>query len=464
MAVGITVFIGALQTGLIRPYYRNSKIQSVRVVADEIQFNLINSQASRQSVENALRQTVNNNACVVILNDEGNRLYSADSIGAGCMFQEPLSQDMENFFSSENMANIFNNDTHEYSQNFLNPTTGQEMIIYGRRVNENLGTFYLFVNSALEPVDSIVSFFTRQYGGYMLVAILIASFVAIYFSKKVTEPIVNMNEAASRLAKQDYSAEFSGGDFTETKELAMSLNEANEKLAKIDELRTDLIANVSHDIRTPITNIKAYAEMIKDISGDTPEKREKHLDVILKETDYMDRLVNDMTELSMMQSGNFIVNKDNFDLVDKIKEIIDVLQPLIEKSKVKVKCNSPESLTVYADEVKIGQVIANYLTNAIKHTPFNGTININAFALDDGETVRFEVVDEGEGVPEDEIDVIWDRYQKSSRSFSRNQTSTGLGLSIVKGIADAHGANYGVISNKGKGSIFYFELKESHEA
>lgn len=463
-ALGITVFIGALQTGLIRPYYRNSKIQAVKLVTSEIEKDLISTHISDNDIEDALKQTVNNNACVVIFNNEGHIIYSADSIGASCMFNEPYSDHIQNLFNIESIKQVINNNQIEYNENVVNPKTNQDMIIYGRLIKGDLENYYIFVNSALDPVDSVVSFFTRQYVVYTIAAIAIASFLAIYIANKVSKPIITMNKEARKLANADYSAEFDGGNFTETNQLAESLNNANDQLSKIDELRRDLLANVSHDIKTPITNIKAYAEMIRDISGDKPEKREKHLDVIIKETDYMDRLVKDLTEVSMMESGNIKLNKENFNLANKIYEVRDVLKPLLEEAHVDLIINTNDDVTIYADEVKIGQVLANYITNAIKFTPNGGKIIINVIEDEDRETVRFEVKDFGSGIPKEEQATIWDRYQKSSSTFSRSQTSTGLGLSIVKGIADAHNATIGVDSEVGKGSTFYFELKENHEA
>jgi signal transduction histidine kinase len=316
----------------------------------------------------------------------------------------------------------------------------------------------------LEPVDSVVTFFSNQYFAYMLLALAGASLLAFYISARLTKPIREMKQQAQKLANADYSASFDGGEFTETKELASTLNGANEMIKKTDELRRDLMANVSHDIRTPLTNIKAYAEMIRDVSGKDPEKREKHLNVILRETDYMNSLVNDMSELSQMQSGTYQLHLANMDLSMKIRQILETDQPLIENGKLKIVTEIPETLTMYADETKIGQVISNYLSNAIKHTPAGRTITVRAYILKDEETVHFEVQDEGEGIPKEELPLIWNRYQKSSRSFSRSLTSTGLGLSIVKAIADAHHAACGASSTLGKGSTFWFELKETHEA
>ena len=463
LAAGIVLVIGLMQTGLIRPYFRNAKIASVATVADVIQKNLLTEHSS-EGISTALRETVDNDVCIVIYNDEGRKIYGADSLGAGCIFDVSVHSDAGRQVNSLEMKEQVLDNGGEISFNLLNPRTSQEMIVYGRLIRQNLANYYLYVNSPLEPVDSIVSIFTKQYFAYTVFAILIASVLSFLIAMMVTDPIVRMKMEAQKLSNADYDVVFSGGTFTETQELANTLNEAASKLSKIDELRRDLIANVSHDIRTPLTDIRAYAEMIQDISGDDPVKRNKHLNVIIHETQYMDRLVKDMSELSKMQSGTAELNLENVDLVPVIYDITEMDEQLIEEAGIQLRTELPESLVVYADELKISQVIANYLSNAIKHTPPGRKITIRGYVKQDEETVRIEVADEGEGIDEKDLPYIWDRYQKSSRSFSRNMTSTGLGLAIVKAIVDAHGASYGVESEKGKGSVFWFEMRETHEA
>lgn len=463
LAVGITLFIGLLQIGLIRPYYRNSKIHDVSIVADVIGKDVI-SDGTPAGISDAMQETVDNNVCVIMYNDEGRTVYVSDSLGSGCVFNTASFSHNKSIGNIKALKKTLRTNGGSASVNLTNDTTEQDMIVYARKIRADLSDYYLLVNSPLEPVDSVVSFFTTQYFFYMVIAIIIASLVAFYISKQITGPIVRMKHEAVKLSHADYSAKFDGGSFTETRELADTLNKADEKLGKIEQLRRDLIANISHDIRTPLTDIRAYAEMIRDISGDNPEKREKHLNVIIRETEYMNQLVNDMSELSRMQSGNETLHMENLDLAEKIREIVEMDQPLIDKANLKLVMNVPDELTVYADEVKIGQVIANYLSNAIKHTPSGKRIYINAFYLEDEETVRIEVADEGEGIPADELPYIWDRYQKSSRTFRRDMSSTGLGLAIVRAIADSMHARCGVQTQVGKGSTFWFELTETHEA
>ncbi len=466
-AVGVVLLLGILQFSLVKPYYRNNKLQTVKHVSNEIQRYVIEENQNSAAVHRAFQVAVDNNVCVSIYNSSGAMVYSADSLGSGCVFNPNARTDSSvNTSDGRELKNLLDSNSGEYSLNIMNERTGQDMVVYGRRVTMNLVSFYLFVNSPLEPVDSIVNFFGQQYVFYTLIVIVAASIISLLISNRLTRPIVNMNREADRLADADYSVQFSGGSFTETKELAHTLNDATKKLAQIDELRKDLIANVSHDIKTPLTSIRAYAEMVRDISGDNPKKREEHLDVIISEADYLDKLVVDMSELSRLQSGNYVLKETNFDISSVIRKVVRLFAVLIDEGNLQVNIECPESLIIYGDETKITEVIYNFLSNAVKHSPDGKTITIRAFLKEDEETVRVEVQDEGDGIPEDELPLIWDRYQKSSRSFSRSMTSTGLGLSIVRAILDSHHARYGVESKVGEGSLFWFELqspKEVHE-
>ncbi len=463
ISTAIVVTIGVLQVGLIRPYYRNNKINSTRAIAESIEDELLGADGgTEESVSQAFQEIVQNDVCVVIYNQSGTKVYESDLLGAGCIFHGDNSSDNP-YQDSEYLMTLLSEDRTEYSVETVNEKTSQQMLIYGKKIYEDLSTYYLFMNTPLEPVDSIISFFSHQYVYYTAVVIVIVVLFSFWLSGKIANPLIRMKDEAVKLSNANYDVVFDGGSFTETQELASTLNKASEQLEKVDELRRDLMANVSHDIRTPLTNIRAYAEMVRDLSGDDPVKREKHLNVIIRETEYMTRLVNEMSELSKMQSGNYELHYENINLLEKVEEIIELDHPMIESSGVLVHVDIPSSIMIYADDLKIGEVIHNFLSNALKHTESGKNVTIRGMVLEDEETIRVEIIDEGEGIPEDEIEQIWNRYQKSSKSFSRTLTSTGLGLAIVKAILERHGANYGVTSHVGAGSTFWFELRGNYE-
>lgn len=464
-SIGVVALLGALQLAFIRPYYRDNKLQTIQTLADTLQNYIIdNEYINDTDLEKALQVTVNNNACSVIYNGSGKLIYSSDSLGAGCIFQRSLTindQLITPLSGGSFMVDLLKESQGEYSRIFSNDLSGQEMIVYGRSIESNLGTYYLYVNSPLEPIESVVNFILDQFLILTGLVMFLSLIVALFLAQKIALPLIKMKTSARKLAQGDYSSDFEGSYYSEINELADTLNDARDKLGKVDELRRDLIANVSHDIKTPLTMIKAYAEMIKDISGDNKPKREEHLGVIIKEVDYLDHLILDMQELSKMQAGYIILNKHNFDLSTKIKDVIDLFQAMIDEHQYKIELELDDDVTIYADEIKIGQVIYNFLSNAFKHSDDSTVIKVVLKRNED--ITRVEVIDNGSGIAEKDLPYVWDRYYKIDKQFRRTTQGTGLGLAIVKAILDAHHAKYGVESTEFIGSKFWFEVSNYYD-
>lgn len=464
-AIGIVIVLGLLQFIFIKPYYRNSQINNVANVASAISSYLTQQPyVTASNLQRALEVTVNSNSCAVIYNPNGMMVYSADGIGSSCIFNNVITINgvamrPSTLEGGRTMVSLLDENQGDLSVVLSNEDTSQETILYGHTINAPFGNYYIFVNSPVEPTDALMSFYSSSFLVYTATVIVLSIFVALFLSKKLSAPFVSMTKSALTLANGNYDVQFQGGYFNESRELADTLNDATEKLGKVDELRRDLIANVSHDIKTPLTMITAYAEMIRDISGDNPTKRNEHLEVILKESDFLNRLVTDMSELSKMQSGNYVLSLSDFDMVETVEDMVDLCGMLLEKSDITVNIDAPKECKVNADEIKIGQVVYNFLTNAIKHSEEHSVIDIRVIDGKDHRNVRVEVQDHGEGIDEKDIDRVWDRYYKIDKKFSRTSLqSTGLGLAIVKAILDCHHAQYGVISQKGEGATFWFEL------
>ena len=448
---------------LIKPYYRNDRLKIVESISNTIEELLLKDNVSKKDLNNTDKLVIGNNVCALVYNENGESIYDSDSLGQLCMLNKEVSlSDEESFVITKNpkkFIEMIKNDT--ISKTINSDITDTEMILYGKQIKSNLANYYLVINTPLEPIETYVDFILNQYLYIALFVILIALVVAFFLAKSISSPIVNMKKEANKLAEGNYDARFKTNSFSEINELATTLDDATNKLSKVDELRKDLVANVSHDIKTPLTMIKAYAEMIKDISGEDPDKRNEHLDVIIKETDYLNKLVTDMSELSKLQSGIIELNKTNFDLKQCVLDVIELLAHLIEDKHIRLINNLDESI-VYADEIKISQVIYNFLSNAIKHSKDNSDITINLVDEDEIK-VRFEVIDNGEGIAEDVLPYIWDRYYKVDKNFNRTVESTGLGLAIAKAILEAHKASYGATSKVDVGSTFYFELSKDYD-
>ena len=244
----------------------------------------------------------------------------------------------------------------------------------------------------------------------------------------------------------------------ETKELADALNFAAEELKKVDTLKSELIANVSHDLKTPLTMIKGYSEMMQDFPD---EVTTENLQVIIDETEHLTRLVNDILDLSKLRSGNDVLLLDEFNLTESIRTIITRYSALMAKDGYNIIFDYDSDVTVTGDETRINQVVYNLINNAINYSGEDKTVIITQTEKVD--TVLIEVTDHGRGISPEDIGGIWERYYRTENknTHTRSVVGTGLGLSIVKSILEKHSARYGVVSEEGRGSTFMFEIKKN---
>jgi signal transduction histidine kinase len=456
LTLGILGAIWIFQVAFISNYYRAMKVSHVRTVADEMELGIRNNDLDVDIQIIAVR----NNVCAVIYNADGVLLYQVDSIGLGCYLTQRVIK------YPQNVADYINRTKESKTGDFLlpleNSQLGQSMLVYGREVKVDFGNYYVFLNSTLEPLDSTVAILKDQFIYVTIAVFFLSTIIAFLISNRMAKPIVRMNKSAQKLAEGDYKVKFERSEYGEITELADTLNYATEELGKMDELRKDLIANVSHDIKTPLTMIKAYAEMIRDLSGNNPKKREEHLEVILSEVNHLDRLVNDMTKLSQLQANALELNIKEFDVVQLLDHTVDLMKGLIQHEGIDIEVMSYPKVIAKGDEVKIGQVVYNFVNNAIKYIGEDKKIILQVLVDKD---VRIEVTDHGDGIAEADIPYIWDRYYKIDKNYQRQTEGTGLGLAIASAILKAHHAKYGVESKIGEGSTFWFEipLVEIHE-
>lgn len=333
---------------------------------------------------------------------------------------------------------------------------GAESILHARLVTTPGGEeLLLLVRAAITPVNATVETLRTQLLFISLIMVVLAVGIALLIAKRVAKPIEKLNTAAGELARGNYEVSFEGKGYREVGQLAGTLNHAAAELAKTEELRRDLIANVSHDLRTPLTLITGYAEMMRDIPGEnTPE----NMQVIVDEARRLSTLVGDLLDLSQLQSGVSKPLLERFDLTAEVEDIIGRFAKFSEPEGFTVCFEHPESpVYVQADSRRIGQVVYNFLINAMTHGGQEKTITLRLFTSQG--LARLEVSDTGEGIPAEQLPYIWDRYYKVDKVHKRAAAGAGLGLSIVKSILEQHpGIRYGVQSAPGIGSTFWFSL------
>ena len=321
---------------------------------------------------------------------------------------------------------------------------------------------YVIICNYLQPIGSTVSIFGRQFFFVSIIMIILTVFMSILFSNKISEPIIRINKSAKELPQGKFNAEVGKFDYAEIKQLCATLTSASKEIAKSDDLRRELMANISHDLRTPLTMIKAYAEMIRDLSGDNPEKRERHLKVIIDETDRLSSLVTDILDLSKLQAGVTEMHLETFNFSSRLSGVISRFDIMKENDGIIIDLQAEDDIMITADIIKLEQVVYNLINNAVTYTGDDNTVIVRLFRKGDG-MVRFEVEDHGEGISPENLPYIWDRYYKVSERNSthkRAKMGSGIGLSIVKNVLEQHGFAYGADSEQGKGSTFWFEAPE----
>ena len=323
-------------------------------------------------------------------------------------------------------------------------------------VKNNDQTIILY--SALEDISGATVILKSQLIYIVLIMIILAIAISYFISKKITDPILNISPKAKLLGEGKYDVTFKKNGIAEIDELAETLNNAGKELSRIDELRRDLMANVSHDLKTPLTMIKAYSEMIKDISYKDKKKLDEHVNIIISETDRLNVLVNDILELSKLQNDPTTLNLEEYDLIEEIKNIISKYAIIKETEKYIFATEMPAKAIIKADKKKINQVIYNLLNNAINYTGKDKKITIKV--TDMKKVFLVEIIDTGKGIKKEDIPYIWERYYKNDKNHQRNVIGTGIGLSIVKETLEKHEFKYGVKSTKNIGSNFYFEIKK----
>lgn len=326
--------------------------------------------------------------------------------------------------------------------------------LYGMRMES--GTIFLY--NTLEDVSEAGAILKNQLIYLTVLAIIFACGIAYFLSKKLTEPIRDMTKKARKLGS-GVEVTFPNYDILELNELARVLDHAQTDMLKTDELRRDLMANVSHDLKTPLTMIKAYAEMVRDLSYLEDEKRIHHCNIIMDEVDRLNLLVTDILTLSKIQANadDFVLEK--FDLVKEIKTIVNRYEIIKETEDYHFVLKMPSVAFVNADKTKLNQVIYNLINNAINYTGEDKTVSI--FVKKEKDSYLVEIHDTGKGIDPKEIDFIWNKYYKNDKNHQRNIVGTGLGLSIVKNILERHHFKYGVKSLKNKGTTFYFYVKKN---
>lgn len=444
VVIFLTIYF--VQTVLVNWYYERYKIRSVNEIAEKIAKNGVDQSLKDEIIESDL--------CVAIYDTDSDdnpfdiEYYNEHS--KGCILNIP-NQKIHTI-----MDDMIKNKEKDSYYKLVNPEFHSRSIIYGTILGDDE---YILINAQLESLDYTTIIIKQQLVYILIVIIIFTIIISLFISNSITKPIRSIIEKSKKLGNGDLNVEFERSNILEIDELSKTLNYAKSEMKKTDDYRRDLMANVGHDLKTPLTLIKSYAEMVRDISYKDETKRNKHLNVIVNETDRLNELVNDIISLSQIESAEEEDLKIvEYDLVKQINNIIAKFEILELTENYHFETDMPEEAMVHADEKKINQVIYNLIGNAINYTGDDQKVFIKVKSHKD--TYKVEIIDTGKGIDSKTIKLVWNRYYKTEKKHRRNKVGTGLGLSIVKEVLEKHNFKYGVDSTVGKGTNFYFYIKK----
>lgn len=437
--ISILFLLWVFQISFLNYFYEKYQVSNVNNIANKVK-------KSSNNFTSLELLAYENNVCIQVENSNG-IIENYNTMMNGCEL------------GRNKHIEIYKNEIIKSTDNvkalkIVNKNFDAKGILYGIKKNDS----YIYIYSPLEDINSTTTILRNQLIYIIFIVMIIAIVVSYFLSKKITEPISIITKKAKKLGNGNYDICIENSDITEINDLAIALNETSKELSKTDELRRDLMANISHDLKTPLTMIKAYAEMLRDIKYTDEQKRVDHLNIIIDETDRLTILVNDILELTKEEANADFLKLEVYDLTDEIKNIIKKYEIIKDTENYNFILELPKKAEIKADKNKINQVIYNLVNNAINYTGEDKVVKIKV--TDEDKNYLVEIIDTGKGISSKDINYIWDKYYKKEKNHKRNVVGSGVGLSIVKSILIKHNFEYGVNSKKKTGTTFYFKIQK----
>jgi len=470
--MGLLVLFVALVIGLLwvfeivllDEFYRWGKTRQVRQISQIVADNVDNDQLSilldRLSQEN--------DTCIMLLDANCKRIMASEDIRM-CLIHRMSRRDLDWWCSRAPedgsvvtelfQVNPYPDETAEFPAfrgfSLLRDISDRQSLLCARRVSLADGSQgYLLLNTVITPLVSTVDTLREQLMFITFIVLLGAVGLAFIISRSVTRPIIETNAAARSLPRGEYAPPRRASAYREMAELNQTLSAAAHEISQVERLQHELIANISHDLRTPLTMIGGYAEVMRDLPGEsTPE----NMQIIIDETARLTSLVSEVMDFSRLQSGALAISPAEYPLTESLRAIVSRIAKLTAPDGYVIDFSPAEDVTALADEARISQVVYNLLGNALTYTGPDKRVTLTQTLT--GDKVRISIRDTGKGIPAEELPLIWNRYYRSQESHRRAIIGSGLGLSIVRGILEKHGVDFGVTSQEGAGTEFWFVLE-----
>lgn len=442
------------QIVLLQPMYEANKIKSIETVGSFVE-KFIEDERLDEFVDYMQSQS---DTCIMVYQSSSSGGMQGSIGNRGCMISSITNSERAKFVTkaigSKNhsyLARVTNNSSDfgvdgDQGDNF-------DTIVYTKIVNVADYSSIIMVSGNITPLNATTETLASQMRYIALFMIVAVAILTLLMYRHIAKPIIGITSNAKQLPQGKYTIDPKTNRYKEAADLNNTLVQAANDIQKADKAKRDLISNVSHDLRTPLTMIGGYGEMMIDLPE---EKTDENIQVIVDETKRLNALVNDLLDMSRLQDGRIVLHKEVFDISALLKTQLQKYDVYRMQEGYTIESELLDMIYVNADKIRIEQVINNFLNNAVNYGGEAKHIIVREIKKEN--TVRIEVQDFGEGIDPEDLDNIWDRYYKVDKEHVRVSNGSGIGLNIVKQLLELHGVPYGVKSSKGKGSTFYFEM------
>lgn len=445
----LVVFIGLmlalilfLQTTFLDGTYKNNKIAYLKDTAA-----LIDEGIQNDDILSVLEDiSFSNEVCIRVVTDAvGFTTYQeASSCALGKLSAKQLNKIATTTFDNGGEALFDNNSSYLKS-----------VYIYSKLSKVNDENVLIMLSTSIVPLQSTIDTMYDQFNIIIIVVVIATILLALCLSSLIVKPIKKIEMEATNLPSGKYDYKLIKTDAREIENLNNTLARANEEIIKADVARKELIGNVSHDLRTPLTMIVGYGEMIRDFPE---ENNAENINVIINEAKRLSTLVDDLLDLSKVESGKIEFHNKDIKISDLLGSVYDQFEPYCKANNIEFVLNIEDSdVVVNVDDNRLKQVLHNFMSNALNYNDAKDTKIIIGEEKVDG-AYRIYVYDDGSGVKEEDKDKIWNRYYKVDKEHKRSHIGSGIGLSLCKDILDKMGYKYGVDSVYKEYSKFYFDI------
>lgn len=474
----MTVFVGLIlfmivvfmivNGSFLEKYYISNKksefIKAYTMVQEGVENGTIDSETSEKDLG---RFTEKNNISIAVIDSEYNVVYT------NVREKQMMVVQLFGYLYDKNHQEVLEKtDSYDICKSVDPQNNTEYLTMWGNFDNGDI----FIMRSPLESIRSAVTIFNRFIGVVGGCVILVSVLLAWYFSKRITEPIMELATLSQKMADLDFDAKYTSGGSNEIGVLGENFNRMSERLEKTisnlkeanyklqkdieqkekrENMRSEFLGNVSHELKTPIALIQGYAEGLKEGVNDDPESREFYCEVIMDEAGKMNRMVKNLLALNQLEFGEDDVQFERFDITSLISGVLQSLDILIEQKEAQVIFRHKNPVYVWADEFKVEQVVRNYVNNALNHIDGEKVIEIKI--TQENDMAKITVFNTGTPIPEEDLPHIWEKFYKVDKARTREYGGNGIGLSIVKAIMDSFGKGYGAI-NHTNGVEFWFEL------